>query len=171
MSKQSLNPERDAEILRRWDKRESSGAIARALGVSRSTISGVVHRAEKQRGEPNNTEAKREAARQAGKILWARRRAGNAGPKPNRTVTMRAIKSRQREQAAQAYAIEAEASPPEPAPIAQRCTILDLTDSKCHWPIGDPGQPDFFFCGGKTLNGVPYCGYHTRVAYRPKGVQ
>ena len=52
-------------------------------------------------------------------------------------------------------------------PIGQRCTLLELNDDKCRWPIGDPGQPDFFFCGGKTAAGTPYCGYHARVAYQP----
>lgn len=52
-------------------------------------------------------------------------------------------------------------------PIGQRCTLLELNDEKCHWPIGDPGQPDFFFCGGKTGAGTPYCGYHARIAYQP----
>ena len=52
-------------------------------------------------------------------------------------------------------------------PIGQRCTLLELDQEKCHWPIGDPGQPDFFFCGGKTGTGIPYCGYHARVAYQP----
>ena len=64
-------------------------------------------------------------------------------------------------------------SEPEPElleniiPIGQRCTLLELNDEKCHWPIGDPGQPDFFFCGGKTGTGIPYCGYHARIAYQP----
>jgi GcrA cell cycle regulator len=71
---------------------------------------------------------------------------------------------------APAYDYDAE---PEPElieniiPIGQRCTLLELDQEKCHWPIGDPGQPDFFFCGGKTNAGTPYCGYHGRVAYQP----
>jgi GcrA cell cycle regulator len=52
-------------------------------------------------------------------------------------------------------------------PIGQRCTLVELSDDKCRWPIGDPGQPDFFFCGGKTTPGVVYCGYHARIAYQP----
>ena len=60
---------------------------------------------------------------------------------------------------------------PEPIeniiPIGQRCSILELADDKCHWPIGDPGQSDFFFCGGKSVMGLPYCGYHARIAYQP----
>jgi GcrA cell cycle regulator len=52
-------------------------------------------------------------------------------------------------------------------PIGQRCTLLELSEDKCRWPIGDPGSADFFFCGGKPIDGVPYCGYHSRVAYQP----
>jgi GcrA cell cycle regulator len=42
-----------------------------------------------------------------------------------------------------------------------------LNDSKCHWPIGDPSSAEFFFCGGRTIEGLPYCGYHSRIAYQP----
>jgi GcrA cell cycle regulator len=52
-------------------------------------------------------------------------------------------------------------------PIGQRCTILELGEGKCRWPIGDPSAADFFFCGGKTIEGLPYCGYHARIAYQP----
>jgi len=75
--------------------------------------------------------------------------------------------------AAQAVAAyEAEIEPePEPLenviPIGQRCSILELSEDKCHWPIGDPGHADFFFCGGKSIIGLPYCAYHARIAYQP----
>lgn len=52
-------------------------------------------------------------------------------------------------------------------PIGQRCSILQLSEATCHWPIGDPGAPDFFFCGGNSVGGLPYCAYHCRVAYQP----
>jgi GcrA cell cycle regulator len=52
-------------------------------------------------------------------------------------------------------------------PIGQRCTLLELSDSKCRWPIGDPGTPEFFFCGGKPVGELPYCAYHARAAYQP----
>ena len=54
-------------------------------------------------------------------------------------------------------------------PIGQRRTILELTEQTCHWPVGDPGSSEFFFCGGKTIAGLPYCAYHSRVAYQPAG--
>jgi GcrA cell cycle regulator len=53
-------------------------------------------------------------------------------------------------------------------PLGQRRTLLELTEETCRWPIGDPGQPDFFFCGGQTITGLPYCAYHSRVAYQPQ---
>jgi GcrA cell cycle regulator len=68
------------------------------------------------------------------------------------------------------YELEVE---PEPqlveniVPMGQRCTLLELSEDKCHWPIGDPGSQEFFFCGGKTVDGLPYCGYHSRLAYQP----
>ena len=71
---------------------------------------------------------------------------------------------------ANAYDFDLEPEP-EPVeniiPIGQRCSILELADDKCHWPIGDPGQSDFFFCGGKSVMGLPDCGYHARIAYQP----
>jgi GcrA cell cycle regulator len=60
---------------------------------------------------------------------------------------------------------------PEPElieiPIEQRKNLLQLTEATCHWPVGDPGSPDFFFCGGDANEGSPYCNYHSRVAYQP----
>ena len=52
-------------------------------------------------------------------------------------------------------------------PIGQRRTLLELNEDTCRWPIGDPATPGFFFCGGKPLTALPYCGYHSRVAYQP----
>ena len=66
--------------------------------------------------------------------------------------------------------IESEATPElieNIIPIGQRRTILELNEQTCRWPIGDPGSADFFFCGGNTLAGLPYCAYHSRVAYQP----
>lgn len=39
-------------------------------------------------------------------------------------------------------------------PVEQRVSLLDLTAGVCHWPVGDPGEPGFFYCGGAR---DPYC--------------
>ncbi|MBS7541034.1 GcrA family cell cycle regulator [Ancylobacter lacus] len=51
--------------------------------------------------------------------------------------------------------------------MAQRCTILDLTEFSCRWPVGDPGKSDFYYCGSRTKTGLPYCAQHARIAYQP----
>ena len=51
--------------------------------------------------------------------------------------------------------------------IGERCTIFDLTESTCRWPVGDPGKGDFFYCGSRSKTGLPYCAYHSRIAYQP----
>ena len=40
--------------------------------------------------------------------------------------------------------------------------------SGCKWPIGHPGDKDFYFCGKEVIPGKPYCGEHCLVAYRRK---
>lgn len=51
--------------------------------------------------------------------------------------------------------------------IAERVTIMDLRDGMCRWPIGDPTSPEFRFCGASAYTGVPYCEYHSQLAYQP----
>lgn len=50
-------------------------------------------------------------------------------------------------------------------------TLLDLTEETCRWPNGDPGSPDFRFCGGKSVTGLPYCAFHSRMAYQPRSAR
>jgi GcrA cell cycle regulator len=60
---------------------------------------------------------------------------------------------------------------PEPvdaaAPMGDRCTILELKEYSCRWPIGEPGTEEFRYCGARSGTGIPYCGYHARIAYQP----
>ena len=48
-----------------------------------------------------------------------------------------------------------------------RVPLLELTDSMCRWPSGDPKGSDFGFCGHRKHRGLPYCEYHARRAYQP----
>jgi GcrA cell cycle regulator len=53
-------------------------------------------------------------------------------------------------------------------PVGRRCSLLELDDATCRWPVGDPRTPEFYFCGGKPLAGRPYCVHHAAVAYQPE---
>lgn len=67
-----------------------------------------------------------------------------------------------------------EAPSPEPAPIervvvpiAAPVTIVELRETMCRWPIGDPTQPEFRFCGASKVPGAgPYCAHHAGIAYQ-----
>jgi GcrA cell cycle regulator len=64
----------------------------------------------------------------------------------------------------------AESSPADDgAPIHSDhcCSLLELSEERCRWPISTPGAADFCFCGNTPLDGLPYCPGHTRIAYRP----
>ena len=52
--------------------------------------------------------------------------------------------------------------------IAENVTIMDLRESMCRWPVGDPSSSEFRYCGGKApIGDGPYCAFHSRMAYQP----
>jgi GcrA cell cycle regulator len=65
--------------------------------------------------------------------------------------------------------------PAKPSPeIADKTSLLDLTEKICKWPVGHPGEPDFHFCGDKVNPGFPYCVEHCGRAYQaqlPRGTR
>jgi GcrA cell cycle regulator len=50
-------------------------------------------------------------------------------------------------------------------------TVLTISDHMCRWPIGDPSDGEFHFCGRKVKAGSPYCEAHARKAYQPQQPQ
>ena len=65
--------------------------------------------------------------------------------------------------------------PAKPSPeIADKTSLLDLTERICKWPMGHPGEPDFHFCGEAVNPGFPYCVEHCGRAYQaqlPRGTR
>ena len=65
-----------------------------------------------------------------------------------------------------------------PAPIVEEdpvtlddgsfATVLTISNAMCRWPIGDPSDSEFHFCGRKPKAGSPYCEAHARKAYQPQ---
>jgi GcrA cell cycle regulator len=44
-----------------------------------------------------------------------------------------------------------------------------VTDRMCQWPIGNPGEVNFHFCGHQASASRPYCDQHCAMAYRNTG--
>ena len=49
--------------------------------------------------------------------------------------------------------------------IVGKCHLMDLKNNTCRWPIGEPENEDFHFCGKPTVTGKPYCSAHCEEAY------
>jgi GcrA cell cycle regulator len=58
---------------------------------------------------------------------------------------------------------------PKPKPVrdGEIIGVLQLGPNMCKWPIGDPGDPDFGFCGSQTTSGAVYCEEHAAIAFQP----
>jgi GcrA cell cycle regulator len=140
------------ELLKKlWADGLSASQIAAELGgITRNAVIGKVHRLG---------------------LSGRAKSPSSASPRPRKTRSsgmLRVSRPAMRGNTALAYEYEPE---PEPElieiPVEQRKTLLQLNERTCRWPIGDPGGADFFFCGGETANELPYCSYHSRVAYQP----
>jgi GcrA cell cycle regulator len=46
-------------------------------------------------------------------------------------------------------------------------TMVNLEQNECRWPIGDPRDNDFHFCGERQASGRPYCAHHWAMAFVP----
>jgi GcrA cell cycle regulator len=151
----SWNDERVELLKKLWNDGLSASQIAAELGgITRNAVIGKVHRlglSGRAKSPSSSVPRPRKPRAPSHMLRIARSTRGNTA-------------------LAQMYELDIE---PEPElieniiPIGQRCSILELNEEKCRWPIGDPGTPEFFFCGGRSIDGLPYCGYHSRIAYQP----
>ncbi len=153
----SWNDERVERLKKLWQDGLSASQIAAELGgVTRNAVIGKVHRLglSGRAKSPSSAAPRQRKARPAAQHMM----------RVSRPV------SRGNTALAHAFEMEPEADPvphDNVVPMSQRKTLLELTEDTCHWPVGDPGSPDFFFCGGKSLQSLPYCAHHSRIAYQP----
>jgi GcrA cell cycle regulator len=122
--------------------------IAAEIGVSRNAVIGKIHRLGLSSGRPAGAQA---------------------SDCPPRARRPRAPTQRRLLQLA--YTQMPEGSEPimfdATVDSAHPCSLVDLAERKCRWPIGDPVKPDFAFCGNEAITGFNYCIGHARMAYRP----
>jgi GcrA cell cycle regulator len=134
------------ELLKgHFDAGLSCREIAAAIGVSRNAVIGKLARLELTRGP------------------------ARAKPRPDKTARERSRKSIPRLQYRMLQDVYEHEQPPVEEPIAseRRCSLFELSNERCRWPISTPGAEDFCFCGNTPVEGMPYCSGHTRLAYRP----
>jgi GcrA cell cycle regulator len=127
--------------------------IAAELGVSRNAVIGKISRLALVRD--NGGDTRRVVRADAGQ---AGARAARPVPKLRRRI-LRAVQS---EPASTVVSLIEET----PAKTENGCSLFELTNERCRWPISTPGAADFCFCGSTPVDGLPYCAGHSRMAYR-----
>lgn len=46
-------------------------------------------------------------------------------------------------------------------------SLLELESGDCRWPVGDPRNDGFHFCGAPQVAGRPYCIEHWPLSFVP----
>lgn len=149
------------DLLRRlWEDGLSASQIATQLGgVTRNAVIGKVHRLGLS-GRIKSTESAVGSSRKAAREIETEVDVHIA------TVADVAVAI----EPAPAVAPQPVAAPkaePSPLAVSRRVTIMDLRESMCRWPLGDPTSPDFHYCGDRAITGLPYCTHHAQIAYQP----
>ncbi|MET0724578.1 MAG: GcrA family cell cycle regulator [Tardiphaga sp.] len=157
MTVMTWTDDRVEQLKKLWEGGLSASQIAAELGnVTRNAVIGKVHRL----GLSGRAKSPSSAAPRPRKTR----------PAPQQMVRMSRPVARGNTALAHNYEVEMEPDPiayDNVVPMSQRLTLVELNEATCHWPIGDPSSSEFYFCGGKALQSLPYCAHHSRIAYQP----
>lgn len=175
----SWTDERVEKLQEMWNEGKSAAQIAKALGgVTRNAVIGKVHRLGLSHRGPNAEGEEAAPAEAAPAPADAAPEAAEAAPEPE---TVDAAPASEPEPA---RPVARDPFRREPAPMtderlevlanlkelektAKRISLQELTERVCKWPIGDPTDPDFHFCGHNSVPGKPYCASHCAIAFQP----
>ena len=149
-----------------WDEGVTTGEIGRRLGISKNSIVGKVHRLGLS-GRPSPIKKKSDTpAKPAPK-------AEKPEPKPvekpiERPVakksTVEIITPLPDEEDDIKLARSINIASTEPSKNGN-LSLTELDNHTCRWPIGDPKDDNFHFCGKKVRLGQTYCEEHSAIAY------
>ncbi|MEK1850711.1 MAG: GcrA family cell cycle regulator [Phyllobacterium sp.] len=161
--------ERVEQLKKLWAEGLSASQIAAQLGgVSRNAVIGKVHRLKLSgRGKTTSTQTRSKKINTS--ASGSQRSGGSSSHMASRVVS----------RSVGATALQTEYNTdlvPHTitktvtnvvVPISRRLELVQLSERTCKWPVGDPLQPDFNFCGNDVGESGPYCTYHSRLAYQP----
>jgi GcrA cell cycle regulator len=165
----SWTDERIALLKKMWKEGKSAAEIAKMLGkgVTRNAVIGKAHRMglsgrpspiKKPAAPKKEPAAKKERAAPAAPAAPVARGKKAAVTPPAANAKASAQLSKEVEEL---KTIQKDIVPP-----GGGVALIDLTERMCKWPIGDPRDADFTFCGRGIRAGTPYCPDHAAMAYQ-----
>jgi GcrA cell cycle regulator len=153
------------ELLKKlWNDGLSASQIAAEIGnITRNAVIGKVHRLGLSgRARPQSVAQPR--ARKAPAARPTGASPPNHGLHTRGATALASLPQRMAEAAPEAAP---QVNPDVVVPFSERVTIMELKESMCRWPLGDPTTAEFRYCGSRSEVGTPYCQYHCRIAYQP----
>jgi GcrA cell cycle regulator len=174
----SWTDERIALLKKMWKEGKSAADIAKTLakGVTRNAVIGKAHRMGlSNRPSPIKKNEKDDApvaAKPAVKKETApkkeapRKEIAKPAPSVKKIVTPVVVSGVKNNPLARGEVAEPRKFEKEAIPEGGGVALIDLTERMCRWPIGDPREDDFTFCGRGIRAGTPYCPDHAGAAYQ-----
>lgn len=160
----SWTDERINTLKKMWKEGKSAAEIAKTLGkgVTRNAVIGKAHRMGLS-GRPSPIKkpvpVKKEVkVKEKAPVAVA---APKASPKKSGAAPAAKTVQPPSHEAEELKKLEREL--PQ---IGGGVALIDLTERMCKWPIGDPREADFSFCGRGIRVGTPYCAEHAAMAYQ-----
>lgn len=151
------NDETIARIRALWSEGHSTAEIGRRMGISKNAVVGKAHRL--------NLPARPSPIRRG----TGEKRASTRSPIRRVTgPTLPALQSVPRAVPPAAPAPVGLAPAPKPQVVLRTVPTQPRPSgriSSCCWPLGEPGTPEFRFCGDPTMPAKPYCDEHAALAY------
>lgn len=168
------------DLRKMWAEGLTTGEIGKRLGVSKNSIVGKVHRLGLS-GRPSPIKKKEEsqtpAAAKPAKAPEEKKIKPKAAPTPAPAPKKEAPKAETPKtepdkKVFTAPKIEEKTEVQhQPQPVKQpqshggKTMLVDLDNHTCRWPLGDPKDENFHFCGRKIHIGQTYCEEHANIAY------
>jgi len=144
--------EEQVEQLRQmWVEGLSANEIAKKIGVSKNSIVGKVHRL-CLKARPSPIKKK--------EIVPPQEAEAEAKTPPDTPENGECLKPEVADAYQQKEKVQIKKN------TGKGCVkLVELDSHTCRWPIGDPRDEDFCFCGKRVRTGQTYCDEHSAVAY------
>ena len=181
-------------LKKMWEEGLSTGEIGRRLGVSKNSIVGKVHRLQlvarpspiKKKDDNSSPSAKKDktTAKTQTKepVKQIKESTSKQSAKPTEKIQPEVKPAKTQPQPKSAPKIETATKVAKdvesdtfinvsipvvhnPKKPGDKITVTDLDNHTCRWPIGDPKDENFHFCGAPVKIGQTYCEEHAAIAY------
>lgn len=148
-----------------WVEGLTTGEIGKRLGVSKNSIVGKVHRLGlsgrpspiKKKEDGNAAAPAAEPQAKPAKEKNPPKEPKAAKPKPEKTAVAEEVSVEKMPEKTECVS--------KPHSHNGKTMLTDLDNHTCRWPLGDPKDENFHFCGKKVRIGQTYCDEHANIAY------